>query len=499
VASPVENNRGQASGLNPGINGEVSPKKGAEWESASFRDPAGRLFTMEGRIFRAIRTSFGPIWNNLTSKPFFQELQQEGLLIRSAPPTDSLQWPASITEDTCAVIEHERVPFVSYPYEWSFGMLKDAALLHLDIIERALKYKFILKDSTAYNVLFAGAKPVFVDVLSFTPLEPGEPWLGYHQFCKMFLYPLMLQAYKEIPFQSWLRNELEGLDPIQFSRLMGSRDLLRPGVLTHVRMQAWMQKQLAAARYSVRQKIKTTGLSKDAIKRNLQGLRRLIHKLNLQGSSAWVDYVRTRSYSDPAMKQKEEFVRQALGHQHWQLVWDLGCNTGEFSRIAGEHANLVVAMDADPLCVEFLYQTLKRDNKKNILPLVMNLANQSPDQGWAGRERQSLPARGKPDLTLCLALVHHMAITCNVPICSFLAWLAELGTSVIIEFVSKEDPMVKQLLLNKDDTYDDYTRADFETCLHRLFEVKNSLELAGGTRILYFASPRVGPMGAATS
>ena len=461
-----------------------------DWERASFRDPAGRIFTMEGRILRAIRTSFAPVWNELSSSPFFQDLQQEGLLIRSAPPADVAQLPASITEDTCAVIEHERVPFVSYPYEWSFGMLKDAALLHLDILERALRHEFILKDSTAYNVLFAGTKPVFVDVLSFTRLEPGEPWLGYHQFCKMFLYPLMLQAYKQIPFQSWLRNELEGLDPVQFSHLMGGRDLLRPGVFTHVRMQAWMQKQLAAARYSVRQKIKTTGLSKGAIERNLQGLRRLIHKLSLQGNSAWVDYVRTRSYSDPAMKQKEEFVRQALGHQPWQLVWDLGCNTGEFSRMAGEHSDYVVAMDADPLCIEHLYQGLKLEDKRNILPLVMNLANLSPDQGWAGHERQSLPARGKPDLALCLALVHHMAITCNVPIRAFLAWLAELGASVIIEFVSKEDPMVHQLLLNKDDTYEDYTRSNFETYLRQFFDVKNSLALADGTRFLYFATPR---------
>ncbi len=475
--------------MTPRINGQVSPRENVDWESASFRDPAGRIFMMEGRILRAIRSSFAPVWNDFSSSPFFQELQHEGLLIRSAPPADVLQLPASITEDTCAVIEHERVPFVSYPYEWSFGMLKDAALLHLDILERGLRHEFILKDSTAYNVLFSGCKAVFVDVLSFTRLEPGEPWLGYHQFCKMFLYPLMLQAYKQIPFQSWLRNELEGLDPIQFSQLMGGRDLLRPGVFTHVRMQAWMQKQLASARYSVRQKIKTTGLSKDAIARNLRGLRRLIHKLNLQGTSAWVDYVRTRSYSDPAMKQKEEFVRQALDGQHWRLVWDLGCNTGEFSRTAGEYADYVVAMDADPLCVEFLYQGLKQEEKRNILPLVMNLANLSPDQGWAGRERQSLPARGKPDLALCLALVHHMAITCNVPIRAFLAWLAELGTSVIVEFVSKEDPMVQQLLLNKDDTYDDYTRADFETYLRQFFNVKNSLALAGGTRFMYFATP----------
>ena len=476
-----------------GIKGEVSASHDMCWESGSFRDPAGRIFVFEGRILRAIRTSFAPIWNEFSSSPLYQELQQEGLLIRSAPPADILRLPAFITEGSCAVIEHERIPFVSYPYEWPFGMLKDAALLHLDILDRALKHDFIAKDASAYNVQFRGSKPVFVDVLSFAHLPPGEPWLGYHQFCGMFLYPLMLQAYKQIPFQSWLRSELEGLDPVPFSRLLGVRDLLRPGVLTHVRLQAWMQERLAATRQSVRQKIKTTGLSKAAISNNIRGLRRLLHKLHLRGSSAWVDYVRTRTYSDPALKQKEGLVRQALGSQRWGLVWDLGCNTGDFSRLAGDYADFVVALDADPLCVEWLYQGLKQEGRRNILPLVMNLANLSPDQGWAGRERQSLLARGRPDMVLCLALVHHMAISCNVPIRAFLAWLAELGTSVIIEFVSKEDPMVQQLLLNKDDTYGDYNRPYFEHSLNQLFDVKDTVAIAGGSRFLYFATARGRP------
>jgi hypothetical protein len=464
----------------------------ADWDTGSFRDPGGFIFQVDGRIFRAITHHSLEDWQCFSASPLFQELQQERLLIPTHSVDLDSHFPRHIVDASAAVVEHERIPFVSYPYEWSFKMLKDAALLHLDILERCLPHDLILKDSSAFNVQFVGSKPIFIDILSFARLEPGELWIGYNQFCKMFLYPLMLQAYKQVPFQNWLRSELEGLDPVTFSHLMSTRDLLRPGVFTHVSLQAWMQKRMAAARYSVRRKIKTASLPKSAIANNIRGLRRLIQRLDVKDhDSTWVDYTQSHSYSDVSMRQKEDFVRQAAASQRPHLAWDLGCNIGNFTRIAGEYAEYVVAMDADHLSIERLYQNLKREGSRNVLPLVMNLTNISPNQGWGNCERQSLPARGKPDLTLCLALVHHMAISANVPISSFIAWLAGLGTSLVIEFVSKEDPMVKQLLLNKVDTYDDYNRPFFERCLNKSFQVQKSLELTGGTRYLYYATPLI--------
>ena len=200
-----------------------------------------------------------------------------------------------------------------------------------------------------------------------------------------------------------------------------------------------MQKRAAAARTSVRSKIKMAGLSKNAIAHNIRGLRHLLQNLHPgEQKSVWVDYDETHSYSDVDLQRKENFVRQAVARQHPHLVWDLGSNTGHFSRVAGEHAEYVVAMDADSMSVERFYHRLKGEGKRNILPLVMKLANLSPDQGWGGNERQSPPARGKPDLTLCLALVHHMVISANIPVAAFLAWLARLGGALIIEFVEKE-------------------------------------------------------------
>ena len=463
-------------------------------EAGSFRDPGGFIFTRSGRVFRAITRHSLDDWRAFAGSPLFAELQRHRLLIPTRPAAaEPGLFPEGLAADA-EVVEHERVPFVSYPYEWSFEMLKDAALLHLDLLERCLPHDFILKDATPFNVQFIGRDPIFIDVLSFTRVRPGEPWAGYNQFCKMFLYPLMLSAYKQVPFQSWLRSELEGLDPIAFSRLLSARDLVRPGVFTHVALHAWLQKRMAAARTSVRRQIRGAGFSKDAVAANVRGVRRLLRRLRPHDEkSVWADYARTCSYSDAATQQKEEFVRRAVVAERRRLVWDLGCNVGRFSRLAAEHADSVVAMDADPVSVDLLYRSLRKEGKpRNILPLVVNLANPSPDQGWRGLERRALPARGRPDLTLCLALVHHMAISANVPVESFLAWLGSLGTSLVIEFVGKEDPMVQQLLLNKDDTYDDYNRACFESSLKKFFQVQSSLELpavAGGARILYYATP----------
>lgn len=460
-------------------------------EAGSYRDPGGFIFTLDGRIFRAIHPRHHDDWRFFSSLPLFEELQRQSRLIPTRPAEPDPRFPPRVAEMKALVVEHDRVPFVSYPYEWSFTMLKQAALLHLDLIDQCLPHDLILKDASAFNVQFVGSHPVFIDVLSFERLRPGMPWAGYNQFCKMFLYPLMLEAYKGVPFQSWLRSELEGLDPKAFARLISARDLLRPGVFTHVWLHAWLQRRMEASRTSVRGKIQGAGLSKQAIANNVRGLRRLLDRLRpAGGASTWSDYAETHSYSPDALRQKEAFVRHAASRARPRLVWDLGANVGYFSRIAAEEAGFVVAMDADAATVDHLYRDMQADGEEKILPLVMNLANLSPDQGWEGAERRSLPFRGTPDLTLCLALIHHMVIGANLPVESFLNWLAGLRSAVVIEFVGKEDSQTQKLLLNKDDTYDDYNRPFFETCLKRLFAVQETKELAGGTRTLYYATPQ---------
>jgi hypothetical protein len=205
-----------------------------------------------------------------------------------------------------------------------------------------------------------------------------------------------------------------------------------------------------------------------------------------RNQSEWSQYACDNSYSVEDQKSKVGFVQAAVQSQTWNLVWDLGCNTGVFSRIAAQNSKYVIAMDGDHLSVEYLYHALKKEGVTNILPLVMNLADSSPGLGWRGLERKSLMERGKPDLVLCLALIHHMVISANIPLHEFINWLAELGCAVVIEFPTKEDPMVKRLLLNKDDQYSEYTVDSFEQNVSRFFKIEKREELTSRTRVLYF-------------
>jgi 2-polyprenyl-3-methyl-5-hydroxy-6-metoxy-1,4-benzoquinol methylase len=412
----------------------------------------------------------------------------EGKLVHTERIDPTGELTSALPGDWAAVLKHQIIPFVSYPYEWSFGMLKDAALLMLELLLVALDEDMILKDSSAFNVQWKGAKPIFIDLPSFERLTLGEPWVGYRQFCQMFLYPLFLLAYKNVSFQPWLRGSIDGIEPEHCNNLMSVRDLLRPGVFMHVYLQTKAQAKYAQTQKDTKGDLRAAGFNKALIKANVSRLDKIIRGLTWKrAGSQWSDYANDNSYTGTDREIKMGFVREMVLSRPWNLVWDLGCNIGVFSRIAAENARYVVAMDADQLSIERFYQALKAEGNTSILPLVSNLADASPNLGWRGLERKSLTERGKPDLTLCLALIHHVVISANIPLKEFIDWLASLGTSLVIEFVTKEDPMVKTLLRNKQDNYADYEIKYFEQCLDRVFEVAQRKMLASGTRILYFA------------
>ena len=462
----------------------------ARRDPGSFRDPDGFVFCQGDGVYRAVSASGAERWRQFVTSGLAEELQSAGMLVptRQVPGTSlgtAINLPAN-----GIVLQHDVIPFLSYPYEWTFAMLRDAAQLHLDILERTLPRGWSLKDATPFNVQFRGSIPLFVDVLSFSPLKAGEPWAGYNQFCRTMLYPLMLEAYKHVPFQPWLRSELEGIDPEVFGRMFRGLERLRPGVLSHVSAQAYLQRKFSNADYSVRDRVTSAGITPEMIARNVRGLRKLVERLRpAEDRTTWSDYARSH-YQPEALVMKEDFVREVVDGRTFKLVWDLGCNDGLFARLVAGSAATVVAMDSDAGSIDRLYRALQQEQRSNILPLLMNLANPSPSQGWASRERQSLVARGKPELTLALALVHHMTITANVPLPALLDWLAELTNELVVEFMSKEDPMVQKLLLNKDDTYSDYNRESFERYLQERFTIVRSAALPGSTRYLYHAASR---------
>ena len=454
-------------------------------EPGSFRDPDSRVFREGDRILRALSASGEADWERLAATRFFAAAQAEGTIVRTER-LDAVTAPVGF--EAAATLQHEAVPFVSYPYEWTFSMLRDAASMQLALLRAALGEDMIPKDSSPYNVQWQGSRPVFIDIGSFERLREGEPWAGYRQFCCLYLYPLMLQAYAGLDFQPWLRGSLEGIEPREARAVLRGQRLFRRGVFAHVALHARLERRESDR--DTRSEVRRAGFRKELIDANAARLEKLVRKLEWgAGETAWSGYGKRTHYEAPELERKDRFVREACSRQPWRLAWDLGCNDGRYSRIAAEHAGSVVALDGDHATVDALYRSLRAEGEQRILPLVMDLADPSPARGWRGRERVRLEDRGGPDLVLCLALVHHLSIAANVPLAEVVDWLASLGAALVVEFAGREDPMVKRLLSRKrDDSHPDYDVARFEAELSSSFEIVRREELA--TRTLYEARPR---------
>lgn len=456
-----------------------------EFDPGSFRDRSGRVFYRDGRVFRAFDATAAREWQSAREAGFVQRLIDAGRIIRTEPAPTAVPSPDG---DWAVVVEHDRIPFISYPYEWSFSMLRDAALLHLELLEAGLNEGITLKDATPFNVQFANGEPVFIDIASFVKYVEGEPWSGYRQFCQMFLYPLMLQAYRGIDLQPLLRGNLEGIAPDTMRRMLSFRDSFRPGVLTHVSLHARMQARFHVADRDTRQSLKSHGFGRELILANVRSLKRIVSRLNWTSApSTWSEYETQCPHVRVNAVAKELFVRAVAAARPRSLVWDLGCNVGRFSRIAAEHADCVVAMDGDHRAIDDLYLRLRSDRTPRVLPLVVDLTDPSPARGWRGRERRDLPSRGRPDLVFCLALLHHLVIGHNILLPDVIDWFADLGADLVIEFVDKRDPQTQQLLRNKPDQYADYTLESFEQILSRRYHIRRRQTLPSGTRHLFHA------------
>jgi hypothetical protein len=466
---------------------DAGPRAAAE--PASFRDPASRVFYAEdGTVLRGLTGEALADFRRVAATEFFGRALAEGRIVG----TELLETAPAGVEGYAASLRHERVPFVSYPYEWSFSMLREAALLQLGLLLDGLDEDVILKDGSSYNVQWKGATPVFVDVGSFEPVRPGEAWAGYRQFCMLNLYPLLLQAYKGVPFNAWLRGSLEGIPPADMRRLLSLGDLVRPGVLTHVRLLSSLESRLGRSERNLGAELREAGFGAQLIRANVKRLHRLVKRLRPPASaSAWTGYEPTTTYDDADAERKADFVRAAAGGERYRLAWDLGAGHGRHARIVAQRADYTVALDADPAVVDGLFRSLAADSETTILPLVANVADPPPGLGWRGRERVALEERGRPDLVLCLALVHHLALSANVPLPELVGWLRSLDATLVVEFVTPDDPMARQLIERKRaGLHGDYRRETFERLLREAFTVERTEELAAGARLLYLCRPR---------
>jgi len=459
-------------------------------DSGSFRDPLSRVYVTDDAVWRGISRDGLEDYRALAASRLFAEALADGRLVQTELATDP---PTSLREDWAAVLRHERIDPISYPYEWTFSMLRDAALLQLELTRGALAEGLVLKDATAYNIQFKGASPVFIDVGSFERLRPGEPWPGYRQFCELFLNPLLLQSLADVPFHPLLRGSINGISPSLAASVIGPRKRLRRDVLTHVRIHARAERRYAdSASREVGEELKAAGFGPKIIEAQLANLERSVQRLEWRASaSTWSEYTDRAHYTDADLEAKEAFVARTVSGVAHPLVLDLGANDGRFSKVAlGAGARSVVSVDSDHLVVDHLYRDLRQSGERRILPLVLDLADPSPGRGWRGRERPSFVERVRPDVVLCLAVIHHLALTDTVPFEEIVAFLHDFGAPVVVEMPHPDDVMAKRLLDRKrDGLFDHYNQPAWEAALEQRFDVVARETLPSGRRTLYHGLP----------
>ena len=473
--------------------------------AASFRDPAGTVFAFEGRIFRIVNAAGTADLTAFLNAPSAQEAVRQGRVVRSEilsgkileHPEIQAQFRASSGQ---LVLEHERIPFPGFPYEWPAEMLHAAAELTLDLAQALVEDGLGLKDGTPYNILFRGTEPVFIDVLSFERRHPGDPtWLPYAQFIRTFLLPLLANKHFGLALDQVLITRRDGLEPEEVYRWSGALQRVRPPFLPLVSMPVWLggrHKQDDTAIYR-KKTFDNPEKARFILSSVLNGLRRSLRRVAPAAgkSSAWTDYmVSNNNYSADHFAAKQRFVSEALAEFAPRRVLDVGCNTGHFSALAAKSGASVVAIDYDPVVLGDVWRNARRE-KLDILPLVVNLTRPTPATGWRNRECPSFldRARGSFDAVLMLAVIHHMLVSERVPLAEILDLAAELTTGIlVIEFISPEDSMFRRLTRGREDLHRDLNAAGFEALCQRRFEIVRVQHVENSTRWLYLLQKRPG-------
>lgn len=444
---------------------------------SSFRDPSGSLFIKDGVIYRKIALAYREHFDWAEKSGLYKSLIKDRLLI----PHREVRGELEKDKNTYKIISPEKIPFISYPYEWCFSQLKDAALLTLEIQKKALRFEMILKDASAFNVQFLCGKPVFIDTLSFEKYEEGTSWLGYRQFCQHFLAPLALMSYKDPSFNRLFSVFLDGIPLRLTSSLLPFWTIFRPLLASHIHIHAKSRE-----RFAKRRTLPSWRISRRNLLALLESLKSAVKGLTInQRTSEWEDYYEKTNYSAGSFREKKDIIRNFLKAVNPKTVWDFGANTGEFSRLASRMDIETLSFDKDPLAIEKNYLETVRKKEENLLPLVMDLTNPSPAIGWNNTERSSLQERGPADMIFALALIHHLAISNNLPLKMIAEYFSKACRYLIIEFVPKNDSQVRRLLKTRKDIFPNYNQETFEAEFSRYFFIKNKKKIAESERTLY--------------
>lgn len=450
---------------------------------ASFRDPSGFLFTLGGSLYRQVNHLYKENYEKLIDSGLYSDLVDSDLLI----PHQEVDIEALKPELAFKVIQPQPLEFISYPYEWSFSQLKDAALTTLKIQKVALEYGMSLKDSSVYNIQFHNGCPILIDTLSFEIYQEGRPWVAYRQFCQHFLAPLSLMAFRDVRLNQLLRVYIDGISLDLTSKLLPSRTRLVLPILFHIHLHASSQKRYASTTVDSSKQMSQTafyGLI-DNLENGIQGLKWE------PGDTEWASYYLDNNYTPAGIHHKQQLIAEFIQSIRPRNVWDMGANTGLFSRQASDLGIPTLAFDIDIGAVELNYLDCVARGETKLLPLVLDLTNPSPSIGWHNRERMSLLERGPADAVLALALIHHLAISNNVPFPRLASFFHQIGKSLLIEFVPKGDSQVERLLASREDIFPDYTEEVFESVFQKWFSILKKETIMDSERCLYLMEARL--------
>ncbi|MBA4320382.1 MAG: SAM-dependent methyltransferase [Flavobacterium sp.] len=453
-------------------------KKKLKIDPASFRDKSGFVYYDRGEIYRQINYDYKENYDLLMRSGLYENLTRNRYLISHEEAA------LAKDENFCGYkkIKPEDIPMISYPYEWCFSQLKEAALLTLDIQKISMDYGMSLKDASAYNIQFYKGKPIFIDTLSFEKYKVSEPWVAYRQFCQHFFAPLALMSLKDARFNQLFKIFIDGIPLDLASSLLSFRTFANLSLLAHIHIHAKSQKHFASKSMSV----KKYKMSHKSFLGLIDNLESSIKKMEYRYiDSEWSNYYDNTNYSSESLLHKSKIIESYLERIKPSNVWDLGANDGKFSRIASNMGVYTIAFDYDHDAVEKNWHQCRRMGEKMILPLMMDLANPSSGIGWNNSERLSLTERGGADAVFALALIHHLRITNNIPLENIAEYFRHLSEYLIIEFIPKSDSQVKKILSTREDIFMDYHQSEFEVIFKKYFYVIESIKIIDSERILY--------------
>ncbi|HEX2606011.1 MAG TPA: hypothetical protein VHK91_01485 [Flavisolibacter sp.] len=459
---------------------------------SSFRDPSGFVFIYQNVLYRQINQSYKDHYSHFISSGLYDKLVADNRLIGH----EELQQNLSGDQAWSLTLKPEFIPFISYPYEWCFDMLKDAALTTLEVCLEALSYGMILKDATPYNIQFRKGKPVFIDTLSFEKYNPDMPWIAYRQFSEQFLAPLALSHYFKEPFQKILSNYLEGIPVSMASKLLPIRSKLNLNVFLHLHLQGKL-----ASRGRKPQK-NSNSFSEKKLRNILISLKDVITAFQFDSPSGiWSNYYKeanersaTSNDIQPTstgsyIQIKKEIIEKWIDGHSFQSGIDIGANEGVFTKLLADKGINMIAADSDHYSVNKLYADSKITGLFNILPLFIDFTNPSPGIGVNNTEREPFTERMKADLVVALAVIHHFIIEKNISFQQVFALLKALGQFVIVEYIPLEDEKIR-LMLKRKAVIPPYSEEIFVDAYEEHFVLLEKLPIGLSGRILYFLKKR---------